>query len=144
MSSVPISNTSDRPLPVSWLSGRGKPRIRQGGFGRLLRVEATLSPPVSAASPPVTAGRRRWAAGTRRLVLGLGGAWLVFVTLHLILSGRTYLWGPFDLLPPIVFAAVPAVLLAIAALTRSLRWRLGLVSVTALALGIGCSGLNVA
>jgi endonuclease/exonuclease/phosphatase family metal-dependent hydrolase len=98
---------------------------------------------LSAVSSPASPWRRRWAAAGRRLALGGGAAWLVFVTLHLILSGQTYLWGPFDLVPPIVFAAVPVVFLIIAALTRSLRWRLGLISLTALALGIGCSGLNL-
>ncbi|ASW57174.1 hypothetical protein CIK06_28075 [Plantactinospora sp. KBS50] len=69
-------------------------------------------------------------------------SWLVFVVLHRSLSGRYYWWGPFDLLPPFVFAAVPLLLLPVAQFARPVRWRLTLVPVLALVLGLGISGIN--
>lgn len=89
--------------------------------------------------PARTRHRRQWWS---RLAALLCTFWLVFVVLHLVLSGRFYWWGPFDLLPPFVFAAVPLVLLPVAQLARSMRWRLSLLPVAALVLGLGLSGIN--
>lgn len=83
--------------------------------------------------------RRRWVA---RLILSTTVAWLVFVVLHRILSGRAFWWGPFDLLPPVVFALVPVVLLIVSLLMR--RRLPAVFCVLSLALGAGVSGINFA
>uniref|UniRef100_A0AAU3GPB2 Endonuclease/exonuclease/phosphatase family protein n=1 Tax=Streptomyces sp. NBC_01401 TaxID=2903854 RepID=A0AAU3GPB2_9ACTN len=69
-------------------------------------------------------------------------AWLVLVVLHRILSNQFYWWGPFDVVPPLLFALVPLVLIGVAQLAGPLRLRLTAVPVLALVLGISCSGLN--
>lgn len=94
--------------------------------------------------PAVTGQRRgRWCWGTR-LVMFAAGAWLAFVVLHLLLSGRLWLWQLPELLPPFVFAGVPAALLVLAPLARPAWWRVGLLALAAIALGAGQSGVNVA
>lgn len=87
--------------------------------------------------------RRRWGWGTRLVVAACVG-WLLLVVAHRALSGRTYVWGQVDLLPPIVFAAMPVLLALVALLAKRVRGRLALVCALALALGAGCSGINVA
>jgi endonuclease/exonuclease/phosphatase (EEP) superfamily protein YafD len=66
--------------------------------------------------------------------------WLVFVVLHLLLSGRFYWWGPFDLLPPFVFVLVPLVLVPLALLARPRR--VALLPAAALVLSLNLTGLN--
>lgn len=68
--------------------------------------------------------------------------WLVFVVAHRVLSGRAYWWGPVDLAPPFVFAAVPILLIVLAALTR--RRLLIAYAVCGLILGFDYSGINAA
>lgn len=87
---------------------------------------------------------RRWQRWRVRLAIVTCTFWLIFVILHRILSGRAYWWGPFDLLPPLVFALVPVLLLVVAQLTRPVRWRLSAVSAVALVMGIGYGGVNFA
>ncbi len=71
-------------------------------------------------------------------------SWLVFVVLHVAVSGRTPLWAPLDLVPPLVFMAVPLVLLAVAPFARPVRWRLATLLLVAVLLGAGRSGVNLA
>ncbi|HEU5160958.1 MAG TPA: endonuclease/exonuclease/phosphatase family protein [Streptosporangiaceae bacterium] len=87
--------------------------------------------------------RRRWCWGTR-LVVTASLAWLAFVILHRLLSGLTWLWAPFDLIPPIMFLAVPAALLAVAPLARPVRWRIMATLLVSALLGFGFSGVNLA
>ncbi|HEX6467978.1 MAG TPA: endonuclease/exonuclease/phosphatase family protein [Streptosporangiaceae bacterium] len=87
--------------------------------------------------------RRRWCWGTRLVVTASLG-WLAFVLLHRLLSGRTWVWAPFDLLPPLVFVAVPVALLAVAPLARPVRWRIMAVLAGTIALGAPASGVNLA
>lgn len=98
------------------------------------------------AAPEAGHPRRRgpWRRWGTRLLVGACLAWLVFVLAHRVLSGRVFWWGPFDLAPPLVFVAVPVVLLALVPLAR--RARRWLVAVPALALlaGASFSGLNPA
>ncbi|GGO10495.1 hypothetical protein GCM10010116_21070 [Microbispora rosea subsp. aerata] len=80
-----------------------------------------------------------------RLVAAAAAAWLLFVVLHLLLSGRFWLWLVPDLVPPLVYLAVPLLLVAALPLTRG-RARLWCAAATAvsLALGAGRSGLDPA
>ncbi|WP_146247363.1 endonuclease/exonuclease/phosphatase family protein [Micromonospora arborensis] len=91
--------------------------------------------------PSTRSRRARW--GVRLAAVSCVG-WLVVVVLHHLLSARTYVWGPVDLLPPIAWAAVPVVLLPIAWLARPMRRRLVGAALLALVLGIGYSGINFA
>ncbi|BCJ58139.1 endonuclease/exonuclease/phosphatase family protein [Micromonospora endophytica] len=88
--------------------------------------------------------RSRWRRWGLRLAAVTCVGWLVMVALHHVLSARTYLWGPIDLLPPIVWAAVPVALLPVAWLARPMRWRLVGAALLALVLGVGYSGINFA
>ncbi|MEU8272372.1 endonuclease/exonuclease/phosphatase family protein [Sphaerisporangium sp. NPDC049002] len=83
-------------------------------------------------------GAPRWRT---RLVAGLTVAWLLFVVLQRLLSGRFWLWLLPDLAPPLVYVAGPLLLLALAPLAgRSRRWCSALAAVS-LAVGAGQSGL---
>jgi endonuclease/exonuclease/phosphatase (EEP) superfamily protein YafD len=75
------------------------------------------------------------------LLLVLASAWLVFVVLHRLLSGRYWLWLLPDLLPPVSYLGVPLVLAAISVPTAQ-HWTTG-VALAAIAAGIGHSGLNL-
>jgi len=86
--------------------------------------------------------RRRWCWGTR-LVLSVSVAWLLFVVAHLLASGRTSLWAPIDLMPPLMLLAVPAVLLVVAPFARPIRWRVMVLLVATAAVGAGHSGINL-
>lgn len=74
---------------------------------------------VAAASGPGRQGRPAW---WRRLVAGavagVAVAWLLFVVAHRLLSGRVWWWILPDLTPPLLFAVVPAMLLAVVPLAR--------------------------
>lgn len=87
--------------------------------------------------------RRRWCLGTRLVVVATA-AWLVFVVLHLVLSGRTPLWGPFSLVPPVLFVAVPVAVAVVAPLARPVRWRVLTVLAVTVVAGAPYSGVNVA
>ncbi|WP_229402369.1 endonuclease/exonuclease/phosphatase family protein [Micromonospora okii] len=86
------------------------------------------------------ARRGRWVA---RLLLGAAGAWLTFVAAHLLLSGRAWWWN-LDLVPPLLFLAVPLLLLAAAPLARRARAVGAALAVASLALGWPCAGVNAA
>jgi endonuclease/exonuclease/phosphatase (EEP) superfamily protein YafD len=71
-------------------------------------------------------------------------AWLGYVVLHAVASGR---WWPMllpDLAPPPVFLAVPLVLLALAPLARPAHRWIVTTALAALLVGAGSSGLNPA
>lgn len=87
--------------------------------------------------------RRRWCLGTK-LVVTASLAWLLFVLCHLLASGRTSLWAPIELIPPLLFLVVPAVLLVVAPLARPVRWRIMSLLVVTAVLGAGRSGVNYA
>lgn len=116
MASGSTTTASDQPSAVS-----------AGGWAAVLRRR-----------PP-----QRWCWGTR-LVVTATVAWLLFLVTHLLVSGRTWLWAPVDLIPPVLLVAVPAVLLVIAPFARPVRWRLMTALVLAGLLGAGGSGINLA
>jgi endonuclease/exonuclease/phosphatase (EEP) superfamily protein YafD len=74
------------------------------------------------------------------VLLGIALAWLAFVVLHRLLSGRFWLWLLPDLVPPATYLAVPVLLLAVAVPAGQL-WSAG-AALAALAVGSGHSGLN--
>jgi hypothetical protein len=108
-------------------------------------TDQQLLPGTPTATEPATTARptRRWCFGTW-LVLVASLGWLLVVMAHRLLSGRTWVWAPLDLTPPVVFVAMPLLLLGVAPFARPIRWRV--IGVLALAgvLGAGNSGINVA
>ena len=91
---------------------------------------------------PPSAGRTgRWCLGTKLMVTATAG-WAAFVVAHRLISGRTPMWAPFDMLPPLVFVAVPVVLMVIAPLARPVRWRLLIALAVTVAIGWPVNGLN--
>ncbi|MEV4313746.1 endonuclease/exonuclease/phosphatase family protein [Actinocrispum sp. NPDC049592] len=74
------------------------------------------------------------------VLLGFALAWLVFVVLHRLFSGRFWLWLLPDLIPPVSYVAVPLVLLAIS-VPAAQHWTTA-VALSAGLLGVGHSGLN--
>jgi endonuclease/exonuclease/phosphatase (EEP) superfamily protein YafD len=92
-------------------------------------------------APETPAARpARWCWGTW-LVMTAAALWLAFVVAHRLLSGRIWIWAVLDLVPPIAFAAVPVLLLAVARLARPARWRVVLLAGAALLLGADLSGV---
>ncbi|GGL17917.1 hypothetical protein Sme01_55790 [Sphaerisporangium melleum] len=76
--------------------------------------------------------------------MGAAGTWLAYVALQHLLSGRFWLWLLPDLAPPLVYLAVPLLMLAAVPLAgRAWRWCAALTA-AALLLGAGQSGLNLA
>ncbi len=93
--------------------------------------------------PTAVPTRQRWGRGTR-WVVWLAVAWLVFVVLHRLLSGRVWWWALLELMPPLLFVAVPVALVALLRVLRRGRWAVAVVAAASLALGAGLGGLNVA
>ncbi|WDZ83531.1 endonuclease/exonuclease/phosphatase family protein [Micromonospora cathayae] len=94
-------------------------------------------------APPVTrppAARPR----TARLVVGVAGVWLAYVVAHTVLSGRAWWWNLPDLVPPLVFVAVPVLLLPLVTLARPRRRVAAALLVGALAVGWSSAGVNAA
>ena len=83
----------------------------------------------------------RWSARLRRLMVAAVLAWLLFAVANLAVSGHFWLWAVPDLLPPLMFLAVPAGLggLALALRRRTLPVAL---AVAGLVVGVPQSGLN--
>ncbi len=108
-----------------------------------MRVEAVTPSPVTLqaagtlpAAPPGRWLRLRRRAG--RATVGAALAWLIFILLHLILSGRVWWWILPDLTPPLAFTAVPLSLSLVAlALRAGRRWVCG---AAASALVLACAG----
>ena len=96
---------------------------------------------VAATAGPRRARRSRWATWP---VMSASVAWLVFVALHRALSGRVWWWQVPELVPPIAFAVVPVLLLAVALPARLARGWITAVTLASVVLGGGLSGLNPA
>jgi hypothetical protein len=86
-----------------------------------------------------------------RLALAMSIALLLIVLLHLLLSGRTWLWVLPDLMPPLLFLLLPLALLGTlvvlrrrARLARPVAAATAVLTVVALGLGTGAAGLNLA
>jgi endonuclease/exonuclease/phosphatase (EEP) superfamily protein YafD len=73
-------------------------------------------------------------------LVAITAAWLAFVVLHRLLSGRFWLWLLPDLVPPVSYLAAPVLLLAVSGLTAQ-PWCAG-GALAALVIGAGHSGLN--
>lgn len=87
--------------------------------------------------------RARWPVRTRILV-GLAAGWTVSLALFLLLTGRYWWWRPMELVPPLVFLAVPALLAALAPLARPVRGRVAAAALGCAVVGAHLSGLNLA
>ncbi|TDB76207.1 endonuclease/exonuclease/phosphatase family protein [Micromonospora sp. KC723] len=95
-------------------------------------------------TPPTATGRsdrKRWPRRTRLLVT-LTATWAVFLGVFLLLTGEHWWWRLAELPPPLLFAAVPALLLTLAPLARPVRWRLAAAALCCLAIGLDLAGLN--
>ncbi|MFF3242721.1 endonuclease/exonuclease/phosphatase family protein [Streptomyces sp. NPDC002870] len=77
-------------------------------------------PPTGPEASSCAAAVRRWPPATRVLVTGTA-LWALFTILNFALSGRWWLWLVPDLAPPLLFLAVPALLLAVAPTARPVR-----------------------
>ena len=79
-----------------------------------------------------------------RLVIAATASWTLFLAAHVLLNGRWWGWLVAAALPPLVFTAVPVLLLALTPLIRTRRPRLivALVLAAALAVGFPASGLR--
>ncbi|MGW5262611.1 endonuclease/exonuclease/phosphatase family protein [Microbispora sp. NPDC004025] len=121
----------EQSIPAQSIPAQSIPAQSEPGTGWAARVGRFVRP------------RRRWCLGTR-LVVTATVAWLLFVVCHLLASGRTSLWAPVELIPPLLFLAVPASLMIVAPLARPVRWRIMSLLVVAAVLGAGRSGVNYA
>ncbi|MFF5918508.1 endonuclease/exonuclease/phosphatase family protein [Streptomyces flavochromogenes] len=75
------------------------------------------------------------------VLLSCALVWAVFLALHLALNGRWWPWLAVSLLPPLVLAAVPLVLLVAAAVTRG--WAAGALAAVCLLVGWPQNGVNL-
>ncbi|MEJ3744239.1 endonuclease/exonuclease/phosphatase family protein [Actinomycetes bacterium KLBMP 9797] len=86
--------------------------------------------------------KRDWRPVLRRLLIGAPALWLLFVVVHLLVSGRVWWWRPADLVPPPAFLVIP-VLLALAAVPcRRSRRPAAVLAAGALAIGTSLAGVN--
>jgi len=103
---------------------------------------ATQSAAATDSGAADTGARPRWSVWTR-LTFWASTVWLLFCLMHLLLSGRYWLWLLPAIMPPVLFLAVPALLLALAPLARS-AWRpITATTVAALLLGAPLTGFNI-
>jgi endonuclease/exonuclease/phosphatase (EEP) superfamily protein YafD len=100
-------------------------------------VGASDEPPA-----PATARRRprRWVARLLTVALAL---WTVFVAAFYVLTGRYWWWRPVELMPSLLFVAVPLLLLVLTPLTRVARIRLAVAALCCVLLGVPLVGFNV-
>ncbi|MFY1632993.1 endonuclease/exonuclease/phosphatase family protein [Solwaraspora sp. WMMB335] len=96
----------------------------------------------TAGTAGAAAQRRRWSLRAR-LVFATVAGWSLFLAAFLVLTGTHWWWRPFELMPPLLFVAVPLALVPLTLLARPVRARLALALVCCLALGVDLAGLNV-
>ncbi|WP_326553817.1 endonuclease/exonuclease/phosphatase family protein [Micromonospora sp. NBC_01813] len=83
---------------------------------------------------------RRWLG---RVFLTGSGLWLCYVLAHRALSGRVWWWVLAELIPPVMFLAVPLAFAVAAAGCRRTRRPAALLCAAALLAGGGLSGINL-
>lgn len=113
---------------------------------------SAIEPPSGAAGPPDAApdggsfrtGRWRWSRLSRRSrwLLAVGVLWLAYTLAQPALSGRWWLMQLPDLAPPVVFFAVPVLLLALIATARGARRASAAVALAGLIAGFNNLGIN--
>jgi endonuclease/exonuclease/phosphatase (EEP) superfamily protein YafD len=96
-----------------------------------------------APAPAPTRTRRGWRWWLYTALVAAATAWLAFVLLHLVLSGQWWVWLVPDIIPPLLFTAVPVVLAAGAAPCRRSRRPVALLALAALLLGAPLTGWNI-
>jgi endonuclease/exonuclease/phosphatase (EEP) superfamily protein YafD len=87
------------------------PKIQVGESHQLLLPVMFFVAPLVLLALPVLLAARRSVPLPSRLLLGLTSAWLTFMVLHRLLTGTTWLWVPFNLMPPLAAVLVPSALL---------------------------------
>lgn len=86
--------------------------------------------------------RRPGRRATRLLTVALA-LWAAFLAAFHALTGGHWWWRPLELLPPLTFAVVPVLLLALTAAARGARLRLAAAALCCLLLGLPLAGLNL-
>ncbi|WP_158839288.1 endonuclease/exonuclease/phosphatase family protein [Saccharothrix deserti] len=97
--------------------------------------DVVVEEPLTDSPPPVD----RWRTLTR-LVVAVTAAWAVFLVLHVLLTGRWWLWLIVDATPPLALVVVPVLLLGLALFARPVRGRLSAVLVVLLLVGAYLAG----
>ncbi len=69
-------------------------------------------------------------------------AWAVFLLAHMLLAGRWWPWLLVEALPPVTFALVPLLLLAVVPLARPVRRQMSVLLAVALLAGLALSGVD--
>jgi endonuclease/exonuclease/phosphatase (EEP) superfamily protein YafD len=142
-------------LLLAWLVVSTVYQVVTGNFW-LWGIPNPLAPLIYFAGPPLAlAGvallllsRTGW-PWPERTALSCAIALVALVALHMLLSGRTWVWVMPDLMPPLLFLLLPlGLLIALAWLRTRLRpvitWSTLVLTTVALVLGVGQSGLNLA
>src|SRR5690606_13325008 len=65
------------------------------------------------------------------------------LAVFLLLTGRYWWWRPMELAPPLVFVAVPALLVLLAPLARPVRGRVAAAALGCAAIGTHLAGVNI-
>jgi hypothetical protein len=137
---------------VVWLVATTVNQLITGNFW-LGPIPNPLPPLLFFAGPPLLlfglatlALRHTELSQVDRRLLAAAVAAALLIGLHLLLSGRTWLWVLPDLMPPVLFLLLPlGVLAALAAIRprRAVSVAVAVLSVVALGLGFGQAGLNL-
>ena len=71
-------------------------------------------------------------------------AWFAFAVAHELLTGQLWFWVLPGMSPPILFAAVPLALLAVASVARRIRWPVAAIAVGSFLVSLPSTGINFA
>ncbi|WP_143162983.1 endonuclease/exonuclease/phosphatase family protein [Couchioplanes caeruleus] len=93
-------------------------------------------------SKPRPAGR--WRRRLSASVFAMAILWLVFAVLQELLTGRVWFWVLPGLMPPIMFAVAPALLMIAAALLKRFRISVLALAVVSFTITVPSSGINFA
>ncbi|MFY1649935.1 endonuclease/exonuclease/phosphatase family protein [Solwaraspora sp. WMMB762] len=108
-------------------------------------AEATAATGGGAAEPEPGPGPwgRWWRRWLGRVFLTGSAAWLAYVLAHRLLSGRVWWWVLAELMPPVMFVAVPLLFATAAAGCRRTRRPAALMCAVSLLAGVGLAGINL-
>lgn len=141
-------------LFLAWLVTATVYQVVTGNYW-LWGIPNPLTPLIYFAGPPLVLAAimllglsRTGLTRPERVTLSCALALVALVGLHILLSGRTWLWVMPDLMPPLLFLLYPlALLITVVGLRSRLRppvtWPTLALTTLALTLGIGQSGLSL-